>query len=261
MRSILRRDGVPVDLAVVEIGEPHAPAVVLAHGVGSSARFVAAACAEPLARAGRRLVTYDARGHGGSTVCPDPDDHHLDAYATDLAAVVASTSGVEAVGGISLGGHAALRWPGRVPRVVCLPAWEGTAVAGEGPHAVVAEEVRRVGVDGIVDRLRRDTQMPTWLRDTLVTDYARHDPASLAAALVALDGGEAPTLEEVAALPDPVAVVAWRDDPGHPFAVAERFVAAAAVGTLTELALSDLDRSLTRFGDAVVTALTSVGGR
>ncbi len=259
VRSVDRRDGDPVDLAVVELGQPDAPAIVLAHGVGSSARFVAAACAEPLTGVGRRLVTYDARGHGGSTPCPDPADHHLDAHAADLAAVVASTVGVEAVGGISLGGHAALRWAGNRPRIVCLPAWVGTAVAGEGPHAVVAEEVRRVGVAAIVERLRRDAQMLAWLRDTLVTDYARHDPASLAAALLALDGGDAPTLGEVAGLTDEVAVVAWRGDPGHPFEVAEQLVWHASDATLTELDLDDLDRSLTTFGDAVVAALRDVG--
>jgi 3-oxoadipate enol-lactonase len=254
-----RHGGAAVDLAVAELGDPDARAVVLAHGVGSSARFVAAACAAPLVDAGWRLVTYDARGHGGSTPCPDPADHGLDAYAADLAAVVAGTAGVAAVGGVSLGGHAALRWRGDLPRVVCLPAWWGRATPGEGPHAHVASEVRQVGVGAVTDRLRADTTMPSWLRDTLVTDYGRHDADSLAAALLALDGGEAPGRDEVEALEVPVAVVAWRDDPGHPFAVAEELVASARTATLTELAIDDLEVSLTRFGDAVVSALRSLG--
>lgn len=254
-----RSDGTPVDLAVAEIGGADRPAVILAHGVGSSARFVAAACGAPLTAAGWRLVTYDARGHGASTPCPDPADHDLAAYVGDLDAVVAASSGVAVVGGVSLGGHAALRSAADVPRLVCLPAWSGRATAGDGPHAAVAAEVRRIGVAGVIGRLRGDTAMPAWLRDTLVADYARHDAASLTAALLALDGGEAPDDLEVASLAVPLGVVAWRGDPGHPFAVAEHLAATAPVATLTELALTDLEVALTRFGDAVVAALRSLG--
>lgn len=250
-----RSDGTRVELAVAEIGGADRPAVVLAHGVGSSARFLAAACGAPLIAAGWRLVTYDARGHGASTPCPDPADHDLAAYVGDLDAVVAATGDVAVVGGVSLGGHAALRSVADVPRLVCLPAWHGRATAGEGPHAAVAAEVRRIGVAGVIERLRADTAMPAWLRDTLVTDYARHDGASLTAALLALDGGEAPHDADVAGLQVPLGVVAWRDDPGHPFTVAEQLVAMAPGATLTELGLSDLDVELTRFGDVVVTAL------
>ncbi len=250
-----RTGGTPVELAVADVGPAHAPAVVLGHGVGSSARFVVAAFGAPLVAAGFRLVTFDARGHGASTPCPEVADHHLDAYTADLAAVVAASERVAVVGGVSLGGHAALRWSGRAQRLVCLPAWVGRATVGQGPHAYVAAEVRRVGITAVVDRLRADRTMPAWLRDTLVTDYTRHDGASLTAALLALDGGEAPDDDEVARLEDPVAVVAWPDDPGHPLAVAEQLAATAPNGTLTTLHLEDLDDGLTRLGDAAVTAL------
>jgi pimeloyl-ACP methyl ester carboxylesterase len=261
VRGGARAEGAPVHLAVAEMGDAAAPAIVLAHGVGSSARFVAAACAPPLVAAGWRVVAYDARGHGASTACRDVADHHLDAHAEDLAAVVASAGAVAAVGGISLGGHAALRWHGSRPRVVCLPAWRGAATAGEGPHAAVAAEVRRDGVAGLLARLRADTDLPRWLQRTLVTDYARHDPASLEAALLALDGGRAPGSDEARSLDVPLAVVAWRDDPGHPFAVAEALVQDAPSATLTELSIGALEERLTRFGDTIVTALRSVGVR
>lgn len=257
-----RRDGRVVALAAVSVGPPDASAVVLAHGVGSSARFVTAACAEPLVAAGWRLVTYDARGHGGSTRCPDPGDHDLEVHATDLDAVVAASGSTVAVGGISLGGHAALRRRGPQARVVCLPAWTGPAEPGVGVHAALAAEVRALGVANMVDRLERDTGMPTWLRETLLTDYRRHDAESLAAALIALDGASGPTAEDVAALDGPLVVVGWRDDPGHPFDVAVRLARQApGRSTLTELGIGDLDATLTRFGDAIVRGLRAAGVR
>jgi 3-oxoadipate enol-lactonase len=254
-----RRDGRPVVLAGVAVGPADAPAVVLAHGVGSSARFVVAACAGPVVAAGWRLVTYDARGHGGSTPCPDPADHHLVAQVGDLDAVVDAAGSTVAVGGISLGGHAALGRRGPEVRVVCLPAWWGPSEPGVGVHAAVAAEVRAVGVAGVIDRLERDTGMPPWLRTTLLTDYRRHHPDSLAAALIALDGATGPTAADVSALEGPLAVVGWRDDPGHPYDVALRLVREApGRSTLTELAIGDLDVALTRLGDAVVAGLREV---
>jgi pimeloyl-ACP methyl ester carboxylesterase len=275
----VRRSRVPVPggtLAVAEIGEPCAPAWVLAHGVGSSARFVAAAFADAVVAAGGRLVVHDLRGHGGSLTAPDVADHHLDVHVTDLAAVAAATvcasrpgDGPAVVGGISLGGHAAVRLVATgavVPEAVlaCLPAWTGRATAGEGPHAAVAAQVAAIGIEGIVVQLRGDLTLAGWLRRTLVTDYARHDPASLEAALRALDGGDAPSEAELAGLTVPLAVVAWPDDPGHPLAVAERWVALvprAALGTVT---IGELEAGVARFGRvavATVAGLSTVTGR
>jgi pimeloyl-ACP methyl ester carboxylesterase len=251
-----RGDGHPVVLAGAAVGPPAAQAVVLAHGVGSSARFVAAACAAPIVAAGWRLVVYDARGHGASTPCPDPADHHLDAHVADLERVAAVVEPIAAVGGISLGGHAALRADVPGDRVVCLPSWWGPSVRGEGVHAAVAAEVRAVGVLQVIERLRADTVLPGWLRETLVADYSRHDAASLAAALTALDGADGPSEADLDRLPAHVAVVAWRDDPAHPFEVAEHLAARLGPrGSLTELAIADLDASLTRLGDAIVRGL------
>ncbi|MTV25420.1 alpha/beta hydrolase [Nitriliruptoraceae bacterium ZYF776] len=259
-----RGDGSEVTLAVAAVGDPRAPALVVAHGAGSSARFVAAAFAAPVLAAGWRLVTYDLRGHGASTPCPDPADHDLVVQVADLDEVVAHAGDVVAVGGVSLGGHAALSSAARsgrtTPVLACLPAWLGTARRGVGPHAAVAAEVRQVGIAAVVRRLREDTTLPPWLRATLVADYERHDQASLTAALVALDGGRGPTRDEVTACGAPVALVAWRDDPGHPFAVAAALAQAAARSALEELHLAELDADLTRFGAAAVRALRAVTG-
>lgn len=252
-----------VTLAAAEVGEPDRPAVVVAHGVGSSPRFVLEAFAPPLLAAGRRVVTYALRGHGGSSPAPDVASHHLDAHAADLAAVVSATGGnVEVVGGVSLGGHAAVRWAARTgfrgQVLACLPAWIGSSTAGEGPHAAVAAEVRAVGVAGMVARLRSDRSLQPWLRATLLRDLASHDPASLAAALVALDGAAGPTVAELRALPGPLGCVAWPDDPGHPLAVAHEWAATAARGRVEVISLAELQETRTRLGEAAVRALRLV---
>lgn len=272
--------GVTARLAVAELGPEAAPAWVLAHGVGSSARFVAAAFAAPVLAAGGRLVVYDLRGHGSSDAAGSIAQHHLDVHAGDLAAVTEAVAGpLAVVGGVSLGGHAAVRAVvgaavgggagaavgGQVDRcdavLVCLPAWTGAARAGHGPHAAIAAEVERVGVCGMVQRLRGETGLPGWLRDTLLVDYPRHDPASLAAALRSLDGGHAPTLEEVGRLAVPLAVVGWPDDPGHPIEVAETWSRAAATSALEVIDIAELEAGVTRFGSAGARAvLRAVGG-
>lgn len=267
-------------LAVAAIGPSERPAWVLAHGIGSSARFISAAFAGPILAAGYRLVVYDLRGHGASSTARTVADHHLDVHAADLSAVVASLDGkggsndhgsddgdVEVVGGVSLGAHAAVRAvtatdaAGRpAPRVVlaCLPAWVGRSVPGSGAHAAIARRVREVGVVAHREAAAADTGLAPWLREALSTDLGRHDEASLAAALLALDGAEAPTLEEVARVTQPLAVLAWGGDPGHPLAVAERWATAATCGRLTQLALRDLDVDVDRLGARAVAAVRAV---
>jgi pimeloyl-ACP methyl ester carboxylesterase len=259
-----RLDTGQVELGTVEVGPAAAPAVVVAHGVGSSARFVVEAFAAAVIAAGARLVTYDLRGHGSSSVVRDPAAHRLDDHVADLAAVVASLPRAPAVlAGVSLGGHAVVRAADRGVQtaavVACLPAWTGPSMVGEGPHAVVAAEVRRVGIGTVIARLRADSSMPTWLRDTLVTDYGRHDPDSLTAALVALDGGDAPSEEELRHLGElPFAAIGWPEDPGHPLAVARRWAALAPRGRCGQLTITDLSESRSRLGEIALTTLAAV---
>lgn len=251
-----------VAIAGVELGPPDAPAWLIAHGAGSSARFVVEAFAGPVLATGARLVTYDLRGHGASGAVTDRDGHHLDVHVEDLLSVAEAVPGVTVVvGGVSLGGHAAvgaLTGPGRArfPDVevalACLPAWTGVASAGTGPHAGNAAAVRTIGVRGIIDRLRVAEGLPGWLRETLLTDYPRHDPASLAASFEALDGGRAPTEDELGALPVPLAVVGWPDDPGHPLAVAERWAELASPGPLGRCQLEDLEGDVAALGRCAV---------
>lgn len=252
-----------VSLHVTEVGPAGSPAVLVLHGVGSSSRFVREAFAGPVNDAGRRLLAADLRGHGASTPLPDPSAHGFDRHLGDVAALAARFS-PEVLGGISLGAHAAVGAAAAgVPcRAVlaCLPAWSGRAVPGEGPHAAVATEVADVGAGGMVARFRADTTMVPWLREVLVRDWPTHDPASLAAALTALDGAQAPTSTELADLPVPLALVGWPDDPGHPLAVARDWERIAPRAHLEVTSLDAIQGDRTALGRAALTALRRVGG-
>ncbi|TVR31651.1 MAG: alpha/beta hydrolase [Nitriliruptor sp.] len=254
-----------VRLQVTEVGASGRSAVVIAHGAGSSARFIVDAFVGPVLASGRRLVTFDLRGHGGSDPARDPVDHRLEVHVADLRAVATSVVGpIEVVGGVSLGGHAAVRAvaTGDVACGVvlaCLPAWTGKAGDGVGPHAVVAAEVREVGIAAVIARLEAARDLPPWLREVLVRDYRSHDPGSLTAALLALDGGLAPDAEEVGGLPVPLAAVGWPDDPGHPLAVARRWVDLAPVAALRTLELTDLDAGVDSLGRTAMAAVDAAG--
>lgn len=255
-RTVAGTGGVP--LAVVEVGPSDAPPLVIAHGVGSSARFVVAAFGAPVVGAGYRLVTYDLRGHGGSGPVRHPARHALERQVEDLHAVV-EVVGARLVGGVSLGGHAAVGYGARggdVDAVVaCLPAWTGRAIPGEGPHAAVAAEVSAVGVGAMVERFRADTVMQPWLRRVLIRDWSVHDPGSLRAALIALDGALAPTDAELSGLAVPLGVIGWPDDPGHPLDVARSWAARAPRGRLVETTLGAMEEDPTALGRAAVRAL------
>lgn len=244
--------------------DPHGPpAAVIAHGVGSSPRFVRDAFEAPLRAAGHRLVTYDLRGHGRSDPLPDPADHRLAEQAADLGAV-AEAFDAHIVGGVSLGGHAAAAWaatrgPDLAGVLVCLPGWLGPVPPGDGPHAAIAAEVRSSGVAGVLERVVGDPDVPRWLRDLLERDWSRCDPASLGAALVSLDGVGGPTAEQLAGLVVPVGVCTWPDDPGHPSVVAEAWVEALPRAALAATSMEAVGDDPSVLGATALGALAGAG--
>lgn len=84
--------------------------LVLAHGFGVSLEMwtpqMAALSAE------YRLITWDARGHGGSSAPEDSETYTMPALASDLRALLEELDAVEGavVGGMSFGGQIALQY-------------------------------------------------------------------------------------------------------------------------------------------------------
>ena len=103
MNFPLQRDG--QRLEGEQAGE--GPAIVGLHGLTATRRYVLMG-SRTLERSGRRVVLYDARGHGASSPAPG-GDYSFAAQAADLAAVIESLdAGPVVLIGASMGAHAAL---------------------------------------------------------------------------------------------------------------------------------------------------------
>jgi pimeloyl-ACP methyl ester carboxylesterase len=248
-----------VTLAGSERGDPAAPAVVVAHGVGSTGEF-AARCWSGCVEAGYRLVTYDLRGHGDSTPLPDPRDHAIERHVADLRAVVAETR-ARVVGGTSLGAHVAAAYATTDyvdALLLAIPGTLGPDVPTSRANAAVAGEIEAGGVRATLDRIAGDESVPRWVVIELERSWPRHDPASLVAALRAIAGERPPRVETDA----PAGVVGLVDDPAHPFAAAEAYAARLPRAALESLSLAEWGERRAILGDAALAACRrAIGSR
>jgi pimeloyl-ACP methyl ester carboxylesterase len=210
----------------VRYGKAGAPAAVVLPGSGSTAEFVARAFAGPLAAAGLALLTADPRPGRSQTVGSEA----LDAAETWGAALddLVCRTPVALVGGVSLGAHAAVRWaatrPGRCAGVLCvMPAWTGAPDGVAAVSGATAAELAADGVETVLARLRGIPTEAGWVLDELSRAWRRRVPHDLVAELRGVAASAGPTEAELAALTVPCGVVALRDDPLHPAAVAARW--------------------------------------
>ena len=223
------RDGVTLSGETIGSG----PDVVLLHGLTATRRYVLMG-SKALPRAGYRVTTFDARGHGESSPASDAAEYEYRDMVDDLSAVLEEL-GVDraALGGSSMGAHTtmafALAYPERVSALVQItPAYDGR------PRDLdewdrLADGLRDGGVDGFLSAWEFSGD-PKW-RETAETvarqrlERHRH-PEAVADALrvvprsIAFEG-----LEELEAVSVPTLVVASRDeaDPGHPYAIGEAY--------------------------------------
>ena len=76
-----------VRLEAEALGDENDPTILLVHGAGQT-RSEWSTVAEALVQAGRRVVSLDLRGHGGSE-WPESGRYDLEAHIEDLRAVLA----------------------------------------------------------------------------------------------------------------------------------------------------------------------------
>jgi len=219
-------------LAGEEVGEG-AP-VVLLHGLTATRRYVVHGSVA-LARRDRRLILYDARGHGESEPAAD-GRYGYEQLIADAAAVLDERCPGErpVLGGHSMGAHTAaalaLASPQRLSGLVLIcPATLGQPLPQEDRERwdALASGLERDGVEGFLEAF--DTGIdPRW-RDALIRitreRLGRHrHPEAVAEALrqvprsLPFEG-----LAELESVELPTLVVASHDeaDPGHPYPVAE----------------------------------------
>jgi pimeloyl-ACP methyl ester carboxylesterase len=225
-------------LSAQEVGE--GPAVVLLHGLTATRRYVVMG-SSALARTGRRVVSYDARGHGRSTPAGSPEAYTYAELSGDLRGLLDALEIPRAVlVGASMGAHTALALalaaPSRVAALALVtPAYdpERHGEPGELAHRDrLAEGLREGGVEGFVAAYDEPGVAPAW-RDTVLAAIrqrlaAHEHPEAVADALRVVPRSR-PFAEwsDLRELDAPTLVVSSRDeaDPGHPLAIAERYAA------------------------------------
>lgn len=215
--------------------------IVLCHGLTASRRYVVHG-SRALERAGHRVITYDARGHGDSDPAPAEQSYGYPELIGDLERVVEAEVAAERflLAGHSMGAHTAVGYalahPERLSGLVIigptytgeisaetLAYWDGLAAALEGE-----------GIDGFVEFLTREGETAADWRESVARISRERmelhrDPRELARALRETPASRPfGSIEDLAGLDVPTLVVASNDeaDPGHPYAVAELYTSA-----------------------------------
>jgi pimeloyl-ACP methyl ester carboxylesterase len=221
--------------------EGEGPPVVLCHGITATRRYVLHG-SRALARAGYRVLTYDARGHGESEAAPVGEGYGYPQLIADLARVVAEQIGEERffLGGHSMGAHTAVGYALRYPeRLAGLAVIGPTFLGATGPESLaywdgLAAALEADGVDGFVAYIgERQGIDPRWrdsvLRFTRERIMRQGDLGALAEAIRQVPRSRPfDSLDELGGLDVPVLVVASNDDadPGHPYAAAAAYAEA-----------------------------------
>lgn len=220
------------------------PEIVLLHGLSATRRYVVHG-SKLLERSGRRVISYDARGHGQSAPAPQPGAYEYADLVADLAALLDHLElGETVLVGNSMGAATALAFalahPARVSALVIVtPGYGGQPnEAGWDDWDALADGLERGGVDGFLTAYRPQVN-PEWWETVERFTRQRLDrhahPSAVADALrtvprsAAFDG-----MAELERIDVPALVVGSRDeaDPGHPLALAEEHVERLAQGEL-----------------------------
>jgi 3-oxoadipate enol-lactonase len=223
-----------VTLAVEDTGGGGTPLVLL-HGLTATRRYVLHG-SRLLPKAGYRVITYDARGHGDSSPAPHPGAYEYPDLVGDLRAVLDALGLERAVmGGVSMGAATtallALEDPEQVSALIQItPAYRGEdrdLTTHKKDWDALADGLERDGVDGF---MRAYGDPPVDSRFKGIVERAvrqrierhRHPEAAADALRVVSRSLPFRDIRELERIEVPTLIVASRDDadPEHPYAVA-----------------------------------------
>lgn len=218
-------------LAYDETGD--GPPVVYAHGLtGSRANDDAWTLTDwsPVVAAGRRLVRYDARGHGRSTGRPQHTDYTWSHLAGDMLTMLDHVAGPEPVDvmGSSMGCgtlvHAALRRPERFARLVLIippTAWETRPAVAEA-NRTSADIVEQRGLAAYLDAIRDLPLSPIHSQAPGEPPLPDITEALYPHVMRGAAATDLPDPEALRTLRHRTLILAWEQDPGHPVSTAEK---------------------------------------
>lgn len=215
------------------------PAVVLCHGITATRRYVVHG-SRALERAGHRVVSYDARGHGESDPAPAGQGYGYPELVGDLESVVANALGegeAFVLAGHSMGAHTAVAYALRHPERLAGLVVVGPVYSGEISEQSLAywdglaTALEEGGIDGFLAYIDRQQEIdPAWretvLRFTRERMLLHRHPEALVAALRQVSRSRPfGSPDDLGSLEVPALIVASHDDadPGHPRRVAEAY--------------------------------------
>ncbi|HEY2535391.1 MAG TPA: alpha/beta hydrolase [Solirubrobacteraceae bacterium] len=227
-----------VELAGEQAGS--GPPIVLLHGLTATRRYVVMG-SRMLERSGRRVIAYDARGHGRSDPGLAADAYGYARLASDLLAVMDAQEIERAtLAGASMGAQTIIRFalehPQRVTALALItPAYDPDTHMTGGQEEFVAWDalargLRLGGVEGFLAAYDFAAVPDAWRATVEKVVHQRlsaHDhPLAVADALEAVPRSRPfERFAQLSAIDAPTLVIASRDeaDPGHPLAMGERY--------------------------------------
>ncbi|MEN0084065.1 MAG: alpha/beta hydrolase [Leifsonia sp.] len=229
--ELLDVDGATLSYSVEEGASP---TIVGLHGLTSSRRNEAASGFSDwsaVSSTGRRVVRYDARGHGLSTGRPVPEDYAWPRLADDLFRLLDAVAPGEVVDafGVSMGAgtllHAVTREPDRFRRLALVippTAWSTRAAQGD-VYRQMAAMAESEGLAALAAAAATMEPLPI-LAEGGWTTMVPPDIAEplLPAVMRGAAATDLPPAESIGAIRKPVLLLPWTDDPGHPLSTSER---------------------------------------
>ncbi|MBF6320556.1 alpha/beta hydrolase [Nocardia cyriacigeorgica] len=226
--SYFERDGGRIAYRVAGSGRPlgYAHGVLLSRaGVRGLKLFDIEAVAD-----GRRLLTYDQRGHGRSTGRPRIEDYRFENFSRDLLGLLDAAGIDEPMDfvGSSLGCDVALRSaiaaPQRFRRLVLMippVAWESGPQLARDWYTDAADAIDTEGPEAWLHQWAESEPLPIFA-DYPEFGFTPDVPHELLSPILRGIGcSDLADPAEIATLVHPTLILAWDTDPLHPISTAE----------------------------------------